>query len=444
MPDKPISIYLCYHELDFPQDTIHKKSWIEVFKDTLKILFVQSGHARPLIYDSNSKEDCSACQVCVVVPSESFVLDEGCIETIRNLSKEKEPAMGLGISIYQVMPKYIAPAHEIEALRVIPKYDFFEYDPETGLYQEFKNRQRLIDYRYWLKLDDLVYDLISHTLRREATKKKAVYLTNCTMDSNTDYEEIKRSLKHWGYHVIPDRPYEVSSVDLEALIQEQLSKSQLIVQILGERYGEAVNASGSSLSALENDLAAKHIGLDQGERLVWLPKNIEVVESKQQAYIEYVKSHREMRKNTEYLETSFEHFKGYLRRKLDLLEKPKKNIEKQYIFGITSSANTDWSYIEHWAHGQGWRFYTFDTQSDWFMTQSLIGNATAIILAPEGAKKTWVSYWKYALIKASGYRERVGEARLFWLKNTSQIPPPLSKNIYEVNTLEDVTALLSS
>jgi hypothetical protein len=176
-------------------------------------------------------------------------------------------------------------------------FEFYERDPESGRLREFDEafgeeaRQR-----YYEKIYDLAYE-IAQVLRyqRGASQGgttprsgKKIYLAETTSDLQPARDRLQRELLEQGHSVLPDRPLPLNAGQLRTAIRSYLEQCHLAVHLVGQRYGLVPEDADRSIVALQNQIAAEQSATTGLVRLIWMPKNLQMIDDRQAAFVRQV------------------------------------------------------------------------------------------------------------------------------------------------------------
>ncbi|MGB0522041.1 MAG: DUF4062 domain-containing protein [Flammeovirgaceae bacterium] len=407
------SLYISYHQPDFRSDRSHIRDWIHGFIETLQVLFIQSHAVKPDIYHTPYGDTDDTVQpiaveqadIFVAIVTENYQSSPKCMAELNQFLAKKTDSR----SVFKVLRNAVAVEKQPKELASLPAYEFFEYDVDSEITVEYNNTGRLPDYKYWVKLDDLVYG-IAHFLEGNGKNQVGVYLASTTIDQKQVREALARNLKHRGFVIFPQTAYDVTDPDLKEKILKNLEQCSLSVHLMGEVFGEVINEEGDSLVSLENEIALRysidHVTL---KRIVRVPRELHVMETKQQTYLEYLRAHKELQSNSYYLETSLENLKAHMH---DLLSSPNifgQSSQLQSLF-FAAPTVTEWlPKLQEIMKGTGFSIITPEDFKYWSEHQTNLGNADVLLLIDVPHNLNWVTNWMKSLFKIKGYRTKSNE-----------------------------------
>jgi hypothetical protein len=185
--------------------------------------------------------------------------------------------------------------------------------------------------QYWLKLDDLAYDirdllvaLESETAEQPSSSPgdddphKTVYLAQTSFDLQAEREAVQRDLQRRGYTVLPDRALPLSATELEPFVAEQMQQSRLAIHLIGANYGIIPEGASSSIVELQFDLTDRFCAADK-QRLIWIPPGLQAQADNQRDFVERLRQ-SPGQSSTDLLELPLEDLKTSI---FQVLEPPK-------------------------------------------------------------------------------------------------------------------------
>lgn len=190
----------------------------------------------------------------------------------------------------------------------------------------------------WSKLLDMAYD-IKAELYPTKENSKVVYLGNCSWELHLNRDEIRREIQRMGYRVVPGRNLPTDKDEVAEMVASGLQKSCFVVQVMGSRYGNISPGGKMSNFEMENREIFSGIKKNPGlKRLVWIPADMKISDSKQQLYISRIKRD-EATVNTMIVETNIEEFKTLLGHQLSTKGKAKARQKPEGVYYIACNGN---------------------------------------------------------------------------------------------------------
>jgi hypothetical protein len=215
-------------------------------------------------------------------------------------------------------------------------YEFFTVDPDTGRVRSLEQvfgpeAQR----EFWMKLDDLAYDLCELLQRLECIDDEpdpsdshelpAVYLAQTTVDLRAARDTIRRDLEQHGHLVLPTGPLPVEAAELRTVVEEQLAQCRLSIHLVGKHYSMVPEGDTESVIEIQNLLAAERADEGGFSRLVWIPPGLDITDERQRKLVEQLRLNPRAQKSADLLETPLEHLRTLIEQRL----KPGNQIDSQ-------------------------------------------------------------------------------------------------------------------
>lgn len=384
--------------------------WLHRFIDTLAILYAQSEVENPLLlktehtaeFSEKTQQTLAETDVFIAVITENYYTCALCKQELTHyLKKKPDPS-----SVFKVLKKDVSAKKQPTELAQLPAYEFYEYDIDSEIIIEYNNTGRLPDYKYWVKLDDLVHGIIRYTEGKDQDSV-GVYLASTTIDQKQVREALARNLKHQGFTIFPKESYSQDDPNLKEKIKTNLSKCALSMHLMGETFGEVMNEEGDSLVSLENEIALRY-SLEHHalKRIIWVPRDLQVMETKQQTYLEYLRAHKELQSNSYYLETSLESLKAHMHELLGTPVYHQKASQVQRVFYASSGVNDGYEKVQVLLNDKSVELLTPASFKYWSEHQLALGDVDVLILMDVPHSKKWLQNWMKSLCKIQGYRTK--------------------------------------
>ncbi|HEU4870529.1 MAG TPA: TIR domain-containing protein [Pyrinomonadaceae bacterium] len=281
----------------------------------------------------------------VAILSPGYLNSEWCMGEWKEFCKVAAKTGGLHLkgksrifAVVQLPPDGNYPSEIADQLR----YEFFETNSRTRRPDRFRADLRNRDERYWLKLEELAWDL--KELLKEADRlskpqatganvfgdpspipepppiipKKTIYLAETTADLAEQRRQIKEELKLHYYRVLPEEPLPYVFDAYSAEVKKNLAEADVSINLLGRTYGIIPEGAGdSSVLRLQVELANERAKSGSGfKRLIWMPEGWEASDDKMGQMLQQVKQLTNPHKGIEFLQTSLEEFKTLMHKRL--------------------------------------------------------------------------------------------------------------------------------
>ena len=214
-----------------------------------------------------------------------------------------------------------------QAFEGLRGFEFYEKDPLTGRVREFEEafgeeaRQH-----YYERVYDLAFhlcnvlracrDLGSGAGSFAEPSGVTVFLAATTSDLGSQHDRLRRELLEQGHRVVPDGPLPTHQADLKSVVQEHLQQCACIIQIVGPTYGMVPENERHSLLELQNQWSAEWADQAGVPRFIWMPRDMQVEDDRQQAFVDRLREVDAGEPTTELLEGTLNSFRDRLVQRL--------------------------------------------------------------------------------------------------------------------------------
>jgi len=309
-------------------------------------------------------------------------------------------------------------------------FEFFELDADTGRVREFDETfGPTLKQRFFERVYDLAYDgcqvlSLLKQIRASDMPQAAnphqqwIYLATTTSDVSDERDRIKRELLERGHVVLPDAPLPMLLQDVETVVRDCLSKCNIAVHLLGQRYGVTPEDSSESIQALQVRLtAAMAPGLSL-QRLIWMPGGNEIADERQRAFVLRVQEDPVLHHAAEVIEGNLNLLKKDLIRRLTPPEEkpkaptaPRSNASpggapKLYLI-CDPKDEAAVEGLEDYLFAQGLEVmlpaFDGDDSDAAALHQDNLLTCDAVLVYYGAAPKAWVDIKLRELLKATGY-----------------------------------------
>lgn len=331
---------------DRPLSSEHQ-GWISRFERNLQVRLEQllgeavhvnrlSGAPDPRLDDRHLALMVRQAKAMISIVSPPFVKSDGCRRLVEAFWQVAEHNGGMWVESCPRLLKVIktpvssqdVPPGLAALLSQLLSFEFFEEDLATGRIREYDERFGAESrQRYFERIYDLAQELtrVFRSLRQESSStgssvagrtEKRVYLASCTSDVQADADRIRRELIGRGHVVFPDRPLPTRATDVECTVREYLSRCDLAVHPIGSFYGLVPEGAEYSLVDLQNRLAADYARTRGLRRVIWLPRNLQPRDRKQDDFVRALKETPELHRGAEIIQDHVEALKGMVLERL--------------------------------------------------------------------------------------------------------------------------------
>lgn len=355
-------VFVSYAHIDNETMSEEQEGWIAMLHRALEVRLGQLLGEEPKIwrdpklqgndyFDQEIVSKLVKATILVSVLSPRYVKSDWCIKEVNAFIQAAEQRGGLSIHNKSRIFKVVKTPVPLEAhpseIQGLLGYEFFHLDPETQRPHEFiKGFGREVEPEYWIKLEDLAYDIhqLLEMIKAESSAPSAsvpssgvsVYLAETTSDLNAERNQIRRDLQARGHTVLPDQQLPLSGPALESLVQDNLQRCRLSIHLIGERYGIVPEDADQSVVARQNALAATHSQRNADfSRLIWLPTGLQTTDERQQAFLTELQNDPALQVGDDLLQTDLEELKTAIQDKLQ----PKKPEQKPKLDPTADAAS---------------------------------------------------------------------------------------------------------
>jgi hypothetical protein len=335
-------LLISYAHLDDQALSEGQSGWIANLHRLLRIRVGQLLGREPRIWrdpDLQGNDDFAAAiegkllkvATLVAVLSPRYVQSEWCNREVHEFCRACEAKGSLKVGtrsrVFKVVKTPVPLERHPRELQPLLGYEFFTVDEQTGRPRELLNLFGPEAERQFLtRLDDLAYDVAKLLDELETTGEEApagavgagkgtLYLAETSFDLREERDAVKRDLVRNGYEVLPDRPLPLVASELAATVREQLARCSLAVHLFGKGYGVVPDGAKRSLVVLQHELAAERRGTGLG-RLLWIAPGLVVEDSRQQDFLDYLRTSPTVHERAELLEVPLEELKSAVYLKL--------------------------------------------------------------------------------------------------------------------------------
>jgi hypothetical protein len=263
----------------------------------------------------------------VSILSPRYVQSEWCNRELKEFYRAAERAGGVRVGdkarIFKVVKTPVTRERLPEEVQPMLGYDFFVYDTASGRPRELSPEYGPgADRAFLAKLDDLAYDITQLLEQLDGNgeqvpqeSKGTVFLAETTFELREEREAIRRDLVRNGFEVLPDRQLPLVSDELDAVVRDQLARSQLSIHLIGRNYGVVPEGAHESAIARQQALASE-AGRGKLESLIWVAPGLDVEDERQRLFIEHLQNDPDVHAAAELLQTPLEDLKTLIHRKL--------------------------------------------------------------------------------------------------------------------------------
>lgn len=309
-------------------------------------------------------------------------------------------------------------------------YDFFDQDSETNRIREFdESYGESAAQRYYEMIYDLAYEIADAIKKAQQSGptgsgsinqlRKSIYLAESTSDLRDQRENLRREFLEQGHLVYPDRSLPIEHEELESVVQDYLDDCDVIIQLIGERYGFTPEGADESVIVIQNRLARSSAEARQTPRFLWLSPEMKVDDPRQQEFVEALRQEPATSRSVEVVRESIENFKELLEQRWQAeltrqLHQPDGEGtgpvgETTSVYLVFEERDEDvGESIEDFLFEQGIEVMLPEFQGDEHEIHSLhlkhLTDCDGVVVLYGSSSKAWVDIKVRELTKALGYR----------------------------------------
>jgi len=439
-------IFISYAHIDNQSMIDGDKGWITEFHRSLEIRLSQLLGQKPIIWRDEKLQgndvfgdeivdQFANVAIFISILSPRYVKSEWCTKEVIEFQKASEKNMGLRFKnksrIFKLIKTPVSFEDHPEPMIDLLGYEFYKIDSGTGRAKELGRMFGQESERdYWIKLDDVAHDIVDllTSMKDEDTpstveKKErigsdiSVYLAETSYDLKEFREDIKRDLIEHDFRIYPDRQLSLIAPELNDQIREMLTESKLSIHLIGNSYGIVPEGTDKSKIVLQNEVAAEK-SQEQGlKRLIWMPQNITTEDTRQENFINSLKTDSELQKGAEIFETPLEELKFAI---FDLLKEKEKAAPDLYenevedfekipeIYLICDQKDLEYTIeVEDYLYDQGFNVtlpvFEGDESQVRLDHQENLLNTDAVIIFYGLGNELWMRSKVRELMKIAGY-----------------------------------------
>ena len=359
----PKSLFISYAHIDNEVWSASQEGWITSFHRALEVLLAQKMGERPRIWRDQKLQgnDLFGDEIIDQFPdvaaiisilSPRYITSEWCIREMKTFLRVAEQTGGVRIGnksrVFKVIKTPVSIEKHPDEIRDILGYEFFKTEGQTGRARELsQDGPPELMHLYLMRLQDLADDIVqllaainesqgegaegplAETAKRSSgngkTPEKTIFLADTSADLREERDAVKRDLLQHGHIVLPEKQTPIYYEDFVSEIQNDLSRADLSVHMVGRSYGAIPDGADASIVVLENEMASKRSPVNDFERLIWIPPGIDIEDERQRNFYKFLQTDHNVQIGADILESSLEDLKAIILEKL----KPKPKAEPE-------------------------------------------------------------------------------------------------------------------
>jgi serine/threonine protein kinase len=273
----------------------------------------------------------------VSVLSPPFIKSDACRREVEEFCQAAQRAGRLRVDsrsrIFKVIKTPVDPKEMPATLsgvfQSLMGFEFFEVDAQSGRLREYSEEFGDESRRVFLeKVYDLAHEIhqVLKACRQEETKgapaapaastAKVIYLAETTSDLRAERDRMRRELLERGYVVVPEQPLPFVADELVAAVTGQMRQAQVVIHLVGSRFGLVPEGANESLVELQVRLSGEVTTPGRLGRYIWTPPGLGSDDQRQQQFLRGLQEGRFGMDGTELLCGTVEQLKGLVLKRL--------------------------------------------------------------------------------------------------------------------------------
>jgi TIR domain-containing protein len=337
-------VFISYAHLDNQPLTAGSQGWVSEFHEALcKRLGEVLGKPPKIWRDPKlqgndvfadelaQRYEHAAVLVSVITPR--YIESDWCRRELTGFWQAAEDTGGAVVGskarVFKAVKTPVDPERMPAQVQPLLGYEFYRLQPGSGRPLEFNKVYGSDAERdFWVRLNDLAYDLADLLKRLEQTgtvsaaDKPVAYVAITTSDLQSQHDGLRRELLRHGYGVLPDRELPLLAPQLEQSVAQQLQQCPVAIHLVGAAYGVVPEGAVESMPALQARLAAERARAGGLVRLVWIAPGTASDDARQRAFIDALRDDPAPGRGSDLLETPFEELKSVALARLQAPEQP--------------------------------------------------------------------------------------------------------------------------
>ena len=318
-------IFISYAHLDDKPLTEGQKGWITKFHRILEVRLGQLLGEEPTIwrdpklsgndvFDQSIVGEFKKARVMLSIMTPRYVKSDWCVRELSGFidaaAEEGQLQVDDKSRVFKVVKTPIAAEEVPDKIRTffdgLLGFQFYDLDPDTGRVMEFDDVfGKEAEQNYYARIFDLAHELSDllkrlragsdgETAQNSASTGKTVYLATTTSESEPERDKLKRELLERGYDVLPNASLPLELGAIEERVRDDMEQSDLVLHIVGQRYGMVPENSEESIPVIQARVASELDAENPVQRVVWFPHGMITDDKRQAEYIQSVREDREL------------------------------------------------------------------------------------------------------------------------------------------------------
>ena len=344
LAEKGYDIFISYaHDDNVTLTGERDRGWVSMFHTALEVRLKQVLGAKTVSIWRDDKlrgnddfsneilEQFNDVSLFIPILTPLYVASEWCMRELKAFDGARENGKGIDLEnksrVFKVVKTPLAVTDHPESIRGQLGYAFYD-EHERMEFSLMAGSNRKADL-FREKLEDLVIDIRDMMVRLGAPSSSTqglpesfaaengevvtVYVANSTSDIKQERSEILRALIDRKYSVLPQQELRaLPKEEVEGAIRADLAKCDISIHLIGSRYGHIPEGSRDSLEVMQSELAAQKGDGSGFSRLIWMPKDLEFEDERQEAFVRKLENDEGMLRGADFIQESLENLKSHI------------------------------------------------------------------------------------------------------------------------------------
>lgn len=303
-------------------------------------------------------------------------------------------------------------------------FSFWDQVVETAEIRFFKRNDKETQHLYWERITDIVIE-ITDKIHKHDEKQGFVYLAQTDDSQTQDRDNIKRDLNDLGYSIIPSTQLSANFDESIVQINDALGKSKLIIHLIPANYSDYFESKSISIVEHQCNLSAQFIqeSSQKSKRIIWIPSDYDVVDEKNQIFIEKIQRELDLSQNTLVLKVSLEDLKKIYRKILagdEVTNAGQESLPDLYM--IADNENLDViSSIGNEAKAAGLKFGKNFNGISYNEHLRYLASAQVVVVNYTLENQQWINVKVHDILKSPGLEISTPNKKLVLIKNAKDL-----------------------
>lgn len=319
-------------------------------------------------------------------------------------------------------------------------FSFWDQVVETGEIRYFRKDDKETQHLYWERLTDIVFEILAD-IDKTSVKKGSIYLAQTENSQVLDRDNIKRDLNDLGYAVTPSVTLSNDFDESTRQVNEALSSTSVVIHLIPANYTEYFPNKSISIVEHQCNLSAQLIKNNHKDirRIIWIPSDFDVVDEKNQIFIEKIQRDQELSHNTLVLKVNLEDLKKIYRKILsgdDMVKGDLESLPDLYMIADKEDDSVA-SHINREASAAGLKFGINYNGISYNEHLKYLASAQVVVVNYTLENQQWINVKVHDILKSPGLETSKPNKKLVLIKNSKDLDTHhFEKYFNEVHVVE--------